>query len=138
LQVFALQSTRVGSLFWLGLNMNCACVAAMLPPLCAAAGRRTAEEVRKNIECNALSAVDVTHHFLKRMVSGATAPWCTGKYPPSYAVPSWVWLSWGPVIFCISLPACRHAPKEKLLANSDHQGMCCCCSLLLLLLAADG
>lgn len=31
---------------------------------------RTAEEVRKNIECNALSAVDVTHHFLKRMVSG--------------------------------------------------------------------
>lgn len=29
---------------------------------------RTAEEVRKNIECNALSAVDVTHHFLKRMV----------------------------------------------------------------------
>jgi hypothetical protein len=31
---------------------------------------RTAEEVRKNIECNALSAVDVTHHFLKRMVRG--------------------------------------------------------------------
>lgn len=29
---------------------------------------RSAEEVRKNIECNALSAVDVTHHFLKRMV----------------------------------------------------------------------
>ncbi len=32
---------------------------------------RTADEVRKNIECNAFSAVDVTHHFLKRMVGGA-------------------------------------------------------------------
>jgi hypothetical protein len=36
---------------------------------CTCCGCRSAEEVRKNIECNALSAVDVTHHFLKRMVS---------------------------------------------------------------------
>lgn len=55
------------------------CVVVMFNASCAAAGRRSAEEVRKNIECNALSAVDVTHHFLKRMVSEGTAPWSSRK-----------------------------------------------------------
>jgi hypothetical protein len=48
---------------------------------------RTIEQVSANIECNAVSAVQVTHHFLKRMVSlmtvvmhrtlspGAVQPW---------------------------------------------------------------
>jgi hypothetical protein len=58
-----------------------ACVAthvhnAPRPVLCApfaSCANRTAEEVRANIECNAMSAVDVTHHFLKRMVRGGQA-----------------------------------------------------------------
>jgi hypothetical protein len=33
---------------------------------------RTIEQVSANIECNAVSAVQVTHHFLKRMVSLVT------------------------------------------------------------------
>ena len=40
--------------------------------------RRTAEQIGANIECNAVSAVHVTHHFLKRMV-GALSQRCQGE-----------------------------------------------------------
>jgi NAD(P)-dependent dehydrogenase (short-subunit alcohol dehydrogenase family) len=36
---------------------------------------RSAEQVQANIECNAVSAVHITHHFLKRMVGyGGSQP----------------------------------------------------------------
>jgi hypothetical protein len=42
--------------------------------------RRTAEQIQANIECNALSAVHITHHFLKRLVGGSDC------MPPSPAL----------------------------------------------------
>jgi hypothetical protein len=43
------------------MSLGCCC--------CRCCMCRTIEQVAANIECNAVSAVQVTHHFLKRMVS---------------------------------------------------------------------
>ena len=43
--------------------------------------RRTLDALMKNLNCNAVSAVQITHHFVQRLVRAATRMGCSG-WPP--------------------------------------------------------
>jgi hypothetical protein len=54
---------------------------------------RPVERQMENMECNATSAVQITHHFLKKMVSRCDAACCCCHL---------VWLVLWPCCFCLS------------------------------------
>lgn len=74
---------------------------------------RTAEEVRKNIECNALSAVDVTHHFLKRMMDDGLKGCFVYTSSASACMPSPFAVTYASTKAFLSMFAISLAPEVK-------------------------
>ncbi|GBF94051.1 testosterone 17-beta-dehydrogenase [Raphidocelis subcapitata] len=76
---------------------------------------RTAEQIRANIECNALSAVHITHHFLKRMMDSNLKGCFVYTSSASAVLPSPFAVSYASTKAFLSMFAISLAPEVKWL-----------------------